>query len=274
MPDTGNEMNDPDHHLTRYPGGEAHYSFRMYAAYDRLICCAIAHPRVIECVFSKVDTADPFDPAWHLKIRLGPLRSTKEIDEIGKAISDEIFDQLSLAFNIRVDQIRMTGHPLTPIPGGGGIADFISPMPTLTMEGRGGCRQLLADDIQELQDILAKSVLLPNTTVLVALYRSALGTDDPVAKFLILYLILYEVSGNDSQKKVDALIRKYAPSTATDQRPWVDKNGLQQLAKETIYTRLRNEITHRIAVTPEGYREAIISNLDTFQTIVHQALRT
>lgn len=266
-------MNDPDNLLTLYPGGEAQYSFRMYAAYDHPICCTTADPRVIECVFSKVDTADPFDPAWHLRIRLGPLHSTEEIDEIGNAMKDDIFDKLSLAFNIRVDQIRMTGHPLTPIPGGGGIADCISPMPTLTMEGRGGGRQLLADDIQVLQDILVKSVPLQNT-VLVALYCSALGTDDPVAKFLILYLILYEVSGNDDQQKVDDLIKCCAPLTVMNQRSWVDKKGVTKSIDETIYTRLRNEITHRIAVRREENREAIISNLDAFQTIVHQVLRS
>lgn len=266
-------MNDPDSLMTLYPGGEAQYSFRMYADYHHPICCTTTDPRVIECIFSKADTADPFDPAWRLRIRLGPLHSTEEIDEIGNAIKDDIFDMLSLAFNIRVDQIRMTGHPLTPIPGGGAIADFILPMPTLSMQGRGGGRQLSAGDIQVLQDILVKAAPPPNTA-LVALYRSALATDDPVAKFLILYLILYEASGNDGQKNVDNLIQKYAPLTVTNQRSWVDKTGLSKSTDETIYTRLRNEITHRIAAKPEEIRAAIISNLDQFQTIVHQVLRS
>jgi len=266
-------MNGPDNLLTLYPGGEAQYSFKMYAACDQPICCSLADPRVIECVFSKANPADPFDPAWHLRIRLGPLNSAKEIEEIGNAIKDDIFDKLSLAFNIRVDQIRMTGHSLMPIPNGGGIALGILPMPTLNMVARAGGRPLLADDIGNLQDSLSKSFPLPNSA-LVALYRSALSTDDPVAKFLILYLILYEVAGNDSQKAVDNLILKYAPLTPTDQTPRLDKTGQRKPTFETIYTRLRNEITHRIAAKPEENREVIISNLDAFQTIVHQVLRS
>ena len=197
-------MNDSDNLLTLYPGGEARYSFKMYAACDHPICCTSADPRVIECVFSKADTADPFDPTWHLRIRLGPLHSVAEINEIGNAIKDGIFDQLSLAFNIRVAQITRSGHSLTPIPGSGGIANCILPMPTLTMQGRGGCRQLHSDDIQVLQDSMAKSAP-QSKSELTALYRSALATDDPVAKFLILYLILYEESGNDRQKKLTTL---------------------------------------------------------------------
>lgn len=266
-------MNDSGNLLTLYPGGEARYSFKMYATCDQPICCTIADPRVIECVFSKADTADPFDPTWHLRIRLGPLHAVEEIDEIGNAIEDGIFDQLSLAFNIRVDQIRMTGHSLTPIPGGGGIVNCTLPMPTLTMQGRGGCRQLSSDDVQVFQDNLATLVPLQNT-VLVGLYRSAHGTEDPVAKFLILYLILYEVSGNDGQKQVDDIIRKYAPSTATDPRPGAAKDGTRKSITETTYTRLRNEIAHRSAVTPEENRAEVISNLDSFQTIVQQVLRS
>ena len=266
-------MNDSASKLTLYPGGEAQYSFRMYASYDHPICCTTTDPRVIEYVFSKVATADPFDPTWHLRIRLGPVHSTDVIVEIANEIKDEIFSRLSFTLNIKVDQIRMTGHSLTPMPGGGGIANCVLPMPTLAMQGKGGCRQLASDDIQVLQDCLAKAVPPPNSE-LFSLYRSALGTADPVAKFLILYLILYEVSGNVDQRAVDDLIKQHVPSTAS--APWLrkDSKGKEKSTDETIYTRLRNEIAHRIGVSREKNRQEIISNLDPFQTIVHQALRS
>lgn len=219
-------MNDLDSLLTLHPGGEAQYSFRMFAVYEQPICCTTTDPRVVECVFSKVDTADPFDPAWQLRIQLGPVHSIEEVDEIGNASKDEIFDQLSLAFKIKIDQIRMIGHSLVPMPGGGGSAYLIFPMMAGTAEGRVGGRQLLADDVQVLQAILAKSRPLPNPT-LVALYRSALGADDPVVKFLMLYLILYELSGNGKQTRVDDLIRKYAPSTVMNQSLRTDINGVK-----------------------------------------------
>ncbi len=261
-------MNKPNNALTVHPGGEAQYSFRMFAAYEQPICCTTGNSRVVKCIFSKVDAADPFDPVWQLRIQLGPVRSIDEVDEIGNAMKDEIFDRLSLAFKIKIDQIRMTGHSLIPMPGGGGYVSCISPMPTVTAKGRGGGRQLLADDVQALQAILAKPHPLPNP--LVALYRSALGVDDPVVKFLMLYLILYELSG--TQKKVDHLIQKYAPSTVVNRSLRTDKSAGGKISNETIYTRLRNEITHRITANPEETRRGILSNLDAFQTIIHQAL--
>lgn len=263
-------MNDLKGDSTLYPGGEARFSFRMFAAYDHPICCTTADPRVIEYVISKVDTADRFDPVWHLTIRIGPVHSTEEIDEIGNAMKDDIFDRLSLALNIRIDQIRMIGHPLTPRRGGGAVCDSILPMPLVSISGRAGGRQLLANDIQTLRDI-AKAVPLPNEA-LVSLYRSALTTDDPVAKFLILYLIVYEVSGNDRQRRTDALILKYAPETVTTPSQKPPKNGASQPETETIYTRLRNEICHRSKAKLEETRGDIVSNLDAFQKIVHQVL--
>lgn len=263
-------MNKLNNILTMYPGGEAQYSFRMFAVYEQPICCTIADPRVVKCIFSKVDTADPFDPVWQLRIRLGPVHSIEEVDEIGNAIKDGIFDQLSFAFKIKIDQIRMTGHSLMPMPGGGGSAYLILPMMIAAAEGRGGGRQLSADDVQALQANLAKPHPLPNP--LVALYRSALGADDPVVKFLMLYLILYELSGNRTQSRVENLIQKYAPSTVMNRSLRTDKSERERGIKETIYTRLRNEITHRIAANPEETRREILSNLDAFQTIIHQAL--
>lgn len=261
-------MSDSNTPLALYPGGEAQYTFRMFVTYDQQIYCTTGDPRVVECVFNKVDIADRFDPMWQLRIRLGPVRSTEDIDEIGNMLKDDIFDRLSITLNMKIDRIRMTGHPL-PMPGGAS-ANLILPMMTISARGRTGCRELLADDALALQEVFTKSTPLLNHA-LVALYRSALATDDPVAKFLILYLILYEISVN--QNNIDKLILTYAPLTIKTPSPKPSKDGKPQL-EETIYTRLRNEMAHRIKAKPEEIRAEIILNLDAFQRIVYLALRS
>jgi hypothetical protein len=266
------EMNNPNSLSTPYSGGEAQYSFRMFATYDQPICCTLADPRVVDCVISKVDPSDRFDPAWLLTIRLGPVSSVEEIAAIGNAMQDDIFDRLPLALDLRIDHIRMVGHSLTPMPGGGAIAHLMSPMPSVTASGRTGGRELLADDVQALQNSLTKAAP-PSKGALVALYRSALATDDPVAKFLILYLIVYEKSGNDRQEATDKLISDNTPDPGWKTRSWVDKKGVKKSTMEAIYTRLRNEITHRTEVETEKNRAEIIAHLDAFQKIVRQILQ-
>lgn len=136
------------------------------------------------------------------------------------------------------------------MPRGGGIANCVLPMPTLAMQGKGGCRQLASNDIQVLQDCFAKAMPPPNSE-LFSLYRSALGTANPVAKFLIIYLILYEVSGNVDQRAVDDLIKQHAPSTASAPWLWKDSKGKDKSIDEKICTRLRHEIAHRIGMGRE-----------------------
>lgn len=264
-------MNEPDNVSTLYPGGEAQYSFRMFAVYDQPIVCTTTDPRIVECTFSKVDTADPLDANWHLTIRLGPVHSIDEVKEICDATASQIFDRVSLAFQIKIDQIRMIAHSLMALPGGGCTVDFIIPMMTLDMEGRVGGRKLLAGDVQVLQAALTNSEPFPSPT-LVALYRSALCADDPIAKFLMLYLILYELSGNEEQKKVDCVVLKYFRQTVQAKSSRIGKNGVKKTKKETIYTRLRNQVTHRIEAAPEQNRREIVSNLDTFESIVRHVL--
>lgn len=252
-----------------HPGGKAKYSFRMFAAYEQPIVCTVIDPRVVDCTFTKENTEDRFDAAWCLTIRLGSVQSIEEVKDICDTTSSKIFDRMSLALHIKIDQIKMIAHSLMPLPDGGFTADLIFPMMTLDAECRAGGRKLLADDVHVLRADLTNPHPSPNPT-LVALYRSALCADDPVVKFLMLYLILYELSGNDKQGKVDCLILKHSPQTEMRASGKTGKNGANN--KETIYTRLRNEVTHRTEAKPEDNRREIVSNLDTFESIVRDSL--
>jgi len=68
-------------------------------------------------------------------------------------------------------------------------------------------------------------------------YRIALLNTDPVARFMELYKVFLSIFG-DSQKQVDQFIQSAEPNVPVSPRP--DKPHI----KETVYTRLRNEIGH------------------------------
>lgn len=82
-------------------------------------------------------------------------------------------------------------------------------------------------------------------------FRVALQNTDPVARFMDLYRILLSIF-DDNQKQVDQFIQAAEPNVPISPRP--DKPHI----KETIYTRLRNEIGHlRPNVVPSHTREEI-----------------
>lgn len=128
-----------------------------------------------------------------------------------------------------------------------------------------GGRPLNADHVLVIQSKFAKSVT-PATNTYVALYRSALGSDDPIIQFLILYLVLYDIAGNREQEKVDGLILCREPLAVQTKSP---HNG----KLETIYTRIRNEITHRAEVNRESVRADVLNNLDAFKAIVRRVIQ-
>ena len=57
---------------------------------------AMPHSILVISVFEKVNPIDAFDPEWLMMVHLGPVQSIEEVDKIGNAIKDEIFDMLSL----------------------------------------------------------------------------------------------------------------------------------------------------------------------------------
>jgi len=252
--------------MTGYPGGEVQYSFRMFAVFDQPILCPTTHPRVTQCVIQKL-TADPHDPEWRMDIRFGPVESIEEVDELGKELSDDFFSRLAISLRVRIDNVRMTGHSLTPLPNGGGIAHIILPMPTVAASGRVGGATLQPDQLQLLHRVFSMQPS-PEIDSWIALYRSAMSAVDPVVKFLIFYLLLLEIAAQggqmQSQPAVDRLIMSLAPSTARTPGP---------KGPETTFTRLRNEVGHRGSVRPESTRAEIANHLDEFHEIVHSALK-
>jgi len=135
---------------------------------------------------------------------------------------------------------------------------------TLNTSAKVGCFPLSEDSVKQVQNTLSRTSD-PRYKALIGLFRHAISTDEPIVQFLILYLILYDTYRN--QHKVDKQILSHAPTTPQSVSPHDGKT-------ETIYTRLRNELTHRTAGSPETTRKEIMNNLDSFRTIVHRIIES
>jgi hypothetical protein len=246
-----------------YPAGHIQYAFDMLLSHDKTIICEIVDPKVNNIVFEKVNSTDQWDDKWLMTVHTGEVSSIKEVQEIGNAIKDIIFDTLALTLDTKIGEINVVGYNLVPRPGEGAIGNTL-----LEINGIGtskvGCSKLNNDDIREIQDALLRMPILKYTN-LVRLFRHAISTDEPIVQFMLLYLILYEIQ--HSQPAVDAYIMKVAPSTPQSVSPH------KRSVMETIYTKLRNEITHRTNVPYETTRAEIINHSYAFRRIVRTAIK-
>ena len=258
-------MSSKFYHSSAYPGGYIRYVFKMHVAHNMSIRCPVAHLKLKEIVFEKVNSVDEFDPAWHMTLYFGAVNSIDEVDEIGNVIKDDIFDVLSLILNIKIDETKLVGHGLTPRLGEGGICIAQLPLIECNSIGKCGGVKLSSQNIQEIQDF----VKIPQHKPLINLFRHAISTENPVVQFMMLYLILDEIYEHN-QTNIDANIMKIAPNTCQTFRP--DKLPNKEIL-ETTYTRLRNEITHRIGNHPEDTRDEILKHLYKFKIIVHSAIK-
>lgn len=101
-----------------------------------------------------------------------------------------------------------------------------------------------------------------------ATLRAALGCDDPIGKFLCLYGILMTIAGDD-QAKIDAIIERHGPTPKEPRTPRPDK----PLIKETVYTRLRNEVAHRLSTRAIGaIRSEMEQRISGLKDIVRNAI--
>ena len=267
LSDLGSAMSNQINHFLPYPAGYIRYAFMMHAAYDQKIPCNIGHPNVTGIVFEKITRIDPLDAEWHMTIHVGAVFSIQEVQQIGSAIRDNIFDILSLELNTRISEVRLVNQGLTPKAGEGAITHPLAPRPQLTATCSSGDYPLSSTDIQNIQDALARTSSLKKRSLL-RLFRIAIGADEPLVRFLILYLTL-EILHNGSQIKIDKFIMRDSPNTSQTRDPRKEKKGVL----ETVYTRLRNEIAHRDSFALDATGAEIGNCIDEFQKIVNEAVR-
>jgi hypothetical protein len=249
-------MNEP------FPGGHVEYSFEMHVDYATSLNCAARDVRVRRIELSKESPEDEFDRKWRLVIHFNEVRSIQEVNEFGSELKEYIFPLLSFYLKEKISNIRLTGHGLVPREGGGAQAHLI--MPGLSVSGTilSGGRKLNATETNIIENDLFVNDYV-GKFYLINLYSYIMSLPDPVVQFVLLYLILYEIFGN--QNSIDNFIMHTHPSTAQTESP---HNGRM----ETIYTKLRNELTHRVTMSPHETTASIIDNLYMFKNIIFIAI--
>jgi hypothetical protein len=246
----------------KFPGGHVEYSFEMFIEHSEPINFNNDDSRIKEIVITKSVPNDPFDYKWKLVMVCSEVSSIKEVDCIGEENKENIFNLISFMLNTGINEIRQTGHGVIPREGEGAQCHMIMPAMTCHGVAKNGGRKLNRSEIQALGEILIQSKRLKNHP-LVNLFSYAIRIDEPVVQFMLLYLILYEIFKN--QKSIDKYIMKVSPSTLQVPSPHNNK-------PETIYTKLRNEITHRVDNSPRETRSGIIGNTHKLKCIVHTAI--
>lgn len=234
----------------------------MFIDHSEIINFNIDDSRIKEIVITKSIPNDPFDYKWHLVIMCSEVSTIKEVDCIGEENKENIFNLISFMLNTGINNIRQTGHGVIHREGEGAQCHMI--MPAMTCHGvmKNGGRKLNRSEIQELGELLIQSKRL-NNHPLVNIFSYAVRIDEPVVQFMLLYLILYEIFKD--QKSIDKYIMKVSPNTL--QIPSPHNNKL-----ETIYTKLRNEITHRVDSSPEETKNGIMCNTHSLKSIAHTAI--
>lgn len=184
-------MSNQINQSSQYPVGYIQYAFKMHVTQDRAISCKLVQSNTRELVLEKVNPADEFDPEWRMTLYFGPVHSIEEVDETGNAIKDDIFDMLSFTLNTKIAEIRLAGHGVTPRPGEGCKLSSPAPPCECNATGRVGGFRLSNNNVQEVQDAFLR-ISISRHKPLISLFRHAIGTDEPIVQFLILYLILYD----------------------------------------------------------------------------------
>jgi hypothetical protein len=246
----------------KFLGGHVEYSFEMYVDHRESIRCKIDDFRINEIVISKLVPDDPFDYKWKLVIFCQEVSSIEEVDSIGDENKENFFNLISFILNTGVYNTRKTGHGLIPREGEGVQGHMIIPTMTCNGVGRSGGRKLNAEEIHELGEIIAYSKKI-NNNPLVNIFSYASRVADPIVQFMFFYLILYEIY--DEQRLIDKFIMKIFPNTVRNSSPHNNK-------QETIFTRLRNEINHRVNRSPEETKNDIICNVNKLKHVAHAAI--
>ncbi|RLG46061.1 MAG: hypothetical protein DRN92_05945 [Thermoproteota archaeon] len=173
---------------------------------------------------------------------------------------EQVLDKLSFVLLTPIQRARLDGGSIEVIKKDGSVE--VRRMGTIRIEVDTLIEKRI-DSRSVRTELQSKDI--PGSQYL-KLFRFALQAPDMVTEFMFLYAILLTIF--DKQGEVDRFIRSIEPDVPYTPRP--DKPRI----KETIYTRLRNEVAHpnRPKVDLTKTREEISKVLPKFIFIVKKAI--
>lgn len=221
----------------------------------------------------KIDVSKETKPFYAMLIEftLKDVTSLGEAKEITETYLTNLIIDLSVKYGMYVGEYHLIGSNID----GEGTADLSSqvavrrPMDDVLGDGE-------VEDFKNLlkqskgqseinQDITAKN-----------LFRQALVSTDVKSKYMLLYLtLLYSTRNNrgiENQNNVDRFIVDFEGEEQAEYKdgPRVGKDG--QRIKETIYTKLRNQIGHYRDVDVESTEADMKKTIDSLVNIARHAV--
>ena len=117
------------------------------------------------------------------------------------------------------------------------------------------CRAIGHDECQQIHALLERDDHAGYAYY--EMFRSALGLTDPLSRFMGIYNIVLQLSG-DRQEHVDTFVLSVQPKVPTHQPHGRRSSG----TRETLYTRLRNEVGHvRSGTTIEATKSEMATHI-------------
>jgi len=217
---------------------------------------AYPHPSVEKIV---LDTHD--EKQITVVFHLTDVFTEEVADAVARDILASIINRLAFELDLSIGEPHLSGFSLPKDASGSSytVSKSVLAMwdvlaPTIVVD---------APRQQELAMLLEQPFARAD---LQSAYRFAINQSDAVARFMFLYNILLQLH-NDEQGQVDDFFRVRTVSISQSPRP--DKPHIM----ETVYTRLRNEVSHtRAGVTPDQTRTEIAANVAAFQALEKVAI--
>lgn len=181
-----------------------------------------------------------------------------------REIAERVLDVLTWFYNKKFGRLSLENQYLESIDENGNKITTISINAGIGM----GVEIIPLTRVEFLDTNLIKVINLScdRKRILCKQFRFAVQSDDAVTRYMFLYNILLQVH-NDKQEEVENFIRKQEPAVQDSQSPRFPK------IRETIYTRLRNEIAHlRSNATLETTSKKIEYKVQDLQYLVKKAI--
>lgn len=231
--------------------------------------------------FPSFDFNPPNEPGVH-KIEIeGPngdeIRSTVHLASVatqddGRALATKVntaaLNRIAFFHSMAIEKAQSSGDqfsPVSPQPGIHAIAVSLNcSTPTLAARVVVGIpTTLLKAQLEQAS---------PSGERNFGLFRSARQSESPVEEFMHLYNMLLMIY-NDGQVYVDTFIVDEDPAVQQTQRPPKQRPRKASGVKETVYTRLRNELAHnRPDVNPDKTKAEMANRLGGLIALTKRAI--
>jgi hypothetical protein len=195
-------------------------------------------------------------------VHLTAVASENEGRHLAAKVNAAALNRITFLYRIAIEDAFATGDQFCPLnPPAGDVRIAVGS----TIRFKHGFKAVASVTSDQLKAALEQKSLPGEHNF--GLFRSALQSTSPVEAFMHLYNILLMLN-NDRQAEVEAFVLSQEPSVKKTQHP-LKPSGVE----ETVYTRLRNEFSHkRVGVNLEDTKTQMANCLGGLIAICKRAI--